>query len=82
MNTIDLETEIEKLAASGVKNHAQTLNLSRLMVRAEDLDTRKSILMILLNAEQPCRYLSLNVLYWNMVSSDLFQALVPGLSWP
>jgi len=53
---VDLESEIDKLVASGVKNRTQTLNLSRLMVRAEDFETRRNILSILRNAEQACRY--------------------------
>lgn len=53
---MDLESEIDKLVASGVKNRTQTLNLSRLMVRAEDFETRRNILSILRNAEQACRY--------------------------
>ena len=53
---MDLESEIDKLVTSGVKNQTQTLNLSRLMVRAEDFETRRNILSILRNAEQACRY--------------------------
>lgn len=55
VNNIDLESEIERLMASGVKNRAQTLNLSRLMVRAEDFEARKNILTVLRNSEQACR---------------------------
>ena len=52
---LDLDEEIEKLTTFGVKNRAQTLNLCRLMVRAEDFEARRSILSVLRNAEQACR---------------------------
>ena len=56
MDDMDLDEEIDKLASLGVKNRAQTLNLCRLMVRAEDLESRRNILNVLRNAEQACRY--------------------------
>ncbi len=55
VNTIDLESEIERLVTLGVKNRTETLNLSRLMVRAEDFEARRNILTVLRNAEQACR---------------------------
>ena len=55
VDSVDLDREIDKLAASGVKSRTQTLTLSRLMVRAEDLESRRNILNVLLNAEQACR---------------------------
>ena len=55
VNNIDLESEIERLVASGVKNRTQTLNLSRLMVRAEEFEARRNILTVLRNSEQACR---------------------------
>ena len=51
-----LEQEIDKLLTLGVKNRAHTLNLCRLMVRAEDIESRRNILNVLRNAEQACRY--------------------------
>ena len=62
VNNVDLETEIDKLTISGVKNRTQTLNLSRLMVRVEDFETRRNILTILRNAEQACRYKSILII--------------------
>jgi hypothetical protein len=55
VNNIDLESEIERLVTLGVKNRTETLNLSRLMVRAEDFEARRNILTVLRNAEQACR---------------------------
>ena len=55
VNAIDLESEIERLVTLGVKNRTETLNLSRLMVRAEDFEARRNILTVLRNAEQACR---------------------------
>lgn len=60
VNNVDLEREIDKLSSSGVKNRTQTLTLSRLMVRAEDLQPRKNILNVLRKADQACRRLFLD----------------------
>lgn len=54
-NTIDLESEIERWVTLGVKNRTETLNLSSLMVRAEDFEARKNILTVLRDSEQACR---------------------------
>ncbi|XP_067141905.1 histone-lysine N-methyltransferase SETD2 isoform X2 [Centruroides vittatus] len=57
-----LEEEIEKLSAVGkLRNREQTLMLARLMVRAEDTDTRHRLLDIIENTtEQACLRLFLD----------------------
>ncbi|XP_046385878.1 uncharacterized protein LOC124155803 isoform X2 [Ischnura elegans] len=57
---MDLEEEIEKLCASGLKNRAHTLTLCRLMVRAEERGARSRLLALLRNGEQACRRLFLD----------------------
>lgn len=51
---IDLEEEIEKLCSSGLKSRAHTLTLCRLMVRAEDADSRAKLLKLLRDGEAAC----------------------------
>lgn len=80
VNTIDLESEIERLVTLGVKNRTETLNLSRLMVRVEDFEARKNILTVLRNSEQACRrlfldYHGLKLLWgWMVDASSLGQS--------
>lgn len=45
--SLQLEDEIGKLTVRGLRNRQDTLNLSRLMVRCEDSDSRLSLLKIL-----------------------------------
>ncbi|XP_053684224.1 probable histone-lysine N-methyltransferase CG1716 [Sabethes cyaneus] len=56
----DLEKEINQLLKTGLKNQAQTLKLSRLMVRAKDIKSRSRLLTILQSGELPCRRLFLD----------------------
>ncbi|XP_034244995.1 histone-lysine N-methyltransferase SETD2 [Thrips palmi] len=51
---IDLEEEIEKLCSTGLKSRAHTLTLCRLMVRAEDVDSRGKLLKLLRDGEAAC----------------------------
>ena len=50
-----LGLEISRLAASGLKSRQHTLQLSRLMVRAESDTDRCTLLQLLRAADQPCR---------------------------
>lgn len=52
--------DIEMLVTTGLKNQAHTLKLSRLMVRAKDLEQRKKLLRVLRRGELPCRRLFLD----------------------
>ncbi|XP_055529662.1 probable histone-lysine N-methyltransferase CG1716 isoform X2 [Wyeomyia smithii] len=56
----DLEKEINQLLKTGLKNQAQTLKLSRMMVRAKDIKSRSRLLTILQSGELPCRRLFLD----------------------
>ncbi|PNF22139.1 hypothetical protein B7P43_G06798 [Cryptotermes secundus] len=60
LEDMDLEEEIEKLCVSGLKNRAHTLTLCRLMVRAEDLQSRAQLLKLLQGGEPACRRLFLD----------------------
>ncbi|XP_069668762.1 histone-lysine N-methyltransferase SETD2 isoform X2 [Periplaneta americana] len=60
LEDMDLEEEIEKLCVSGLKNRAHTLTLCRLMVRAEDLQSRAQLLKLLQCGEPACRRLFLD----------------------
>lgn len=60
MSDRELEEEIEKLAATGVKNQKHTLTLSRLMVRAEEDSSRKQLLEIAQTADIRCLRLLLD----------------------
>ncbi|KAJ9595221.1 hypothetical protein L9F63_013482, partial [Diploptera punctata] len=60
LEDMDLEEEIEKLCISGLKNRAHTLTLCRLMVRAEDLQSRAQLLKLLQGGEPACRRLFLD----------------------
>ncbi|XP_015606823.1 uncharacterized protein LOC107273288 isoform X2 [Cephus cinctus] len=60
MEDEDLEEEIEKLCQGGLKNRAQTLTLSRLMVRSRELEHRTRLLRVIQSGEQPCRRLFLD----------------------
>ncbi|GLH04577.1 Probable histone-lysine N-methyltransferase CG1716 [Gryllus bimaculatus] len=54
------EQEIEKLCASGLKNRTHTLTLCRLMVRAEERDSRIQLLKLIQEGEPACRRLFLD----------------------
>lgn len=56
----DIIENVESLIRSGLKNQAQTLKLSRLMVRSKLLLTRIKILQIIRNGEMPCKRLFLD----------------------
>uniref|UniRef100_A0A1B0CJ95 [histone H3]-lysine(36) N-trimethyltransferase n=2 Tax=Lutzomyia longipalpis TaxID=7200 RepID=A0A1B0CJ95_LUTLO len=56
----DLDDEIDLLTVTGLKNQAQTLKLSRLMVRAKVQGARSRLLTLLRNGELPCRRLFLD----------------------
>ncbi|XP_046990653.1 uncharacterized protein LOC124595805 isoform X2 [Schistocerca americana] len=60
MDDMDLEEEIEKLSVSGLKNRAHTLTMCRLMVRAEDCDSRIQLLKLIQEGEPACRRLFLD----------------------
>uniref|UniRef100_A0A7R8VLS4 [histone H3]-lysine(36) N-trimethyltransferase n=1 Tax=Timema douglasi TaxID=61478 RepID=A0A7R8VLS4_TIMDO len=60
LDDMDLEEEIEKLCVSGLKNRNHTLTLSRLMVRAEDSQSREQLLKLLQGGEPACRRLFLD----------------------
>lgn len=57
---IALEDEIEKLNSHKLRNREDTLNLSRLMVRAEDFNSRVMLLRLLQTGEPACRRLFLD----------------------
>ncbi|XP_076236867.1 SET domain containing 2 [Calliopsis andreniformis] len=71
MEDEDLEEEIDKLCAGGLKNRAHTLTLSRLMVRSRELEHRTRLLRLIQSGEQPCRRLFLDYhglrLIWSYV---------------
>ncbi|XP_063224912.1 histone-lysine N-methyltransferase SETD2 isoform X2 [Bacillus rossius redtenbacheri] len=73
LDDMDLEEEIEKLCASGLKNRNHTLTLSRLMVRAEDCVSRKQLLKLLQTGEPACRRLFIDYhglrLIWSWMMS-------------
>ncbi|XP_055622991.1 probable histone-lysine N-methyltransferase CG1716 [Toxorhynchites rutilus septentrionalis] len=77
----DLEQEINNLLKTGLKNQAQTLKLSRLMVRAKDIKSRSRLLIILQSGELPCRrlfldYHGLRLLYgWICESTESIEDL-------
>ncbi|XP_058795844.1 probable histone-lysine N-methyltransferase CG1716 isoform X2 [Phymastichus coffea] len=60
MEDEDLEEQIDRLCASGLKNRAHTLTLSRLMVRCRELQHRRRLLEVIRSGEQPCRRLFLD----------------------
>lgn len=57
---LDLDEEIQMLMATGLKNQAHTLKLSRLIVRAKEPSQRTKLLRILRRGELPCRRLFLD----------------------
>ncbi|XP_043235572.1 probable histone-lysine N-methyltransferase CG1716 [Amphibalanus amphitrite] len=69
----DLEIEINKLVSSGLKSKQHTLELSRLMVRAEGEAERLTLLELIRTADQPCRRLFLDYhglrLLWSWMAS-------------
>ncbi|XP_075214845.1 SET domain containing 2 [Lycorma delicatula] len=76
LNDMDLEEEIEKLVASGLKNRAHTLTLCRLMVRAEESESRQRLLKLLRHGDTACLRLFLDYhglrLVWSwMMDSEL-----------
>ncbi|XP_073832806.1 SET domain containing 2 [Musca autumnalis] len=56
----DIEDEVQFLSRCGLKTQADTLRLSRLMVRAKLMQTRLHLLDILRKGELPCRRLFLD----------------------
>lgn len=60
MEDPDLDMEIDTLTHSNLKNQAQTLRFSRLMVRAKLKRARSQLLSILRNGELACRRLFLD----------------------
>uniref|UniRef100_A0A1I8N425 [histone H3]-lysine(36) N-trimethyltransferase n=1 Tax=Musca domestica TaxID=7370 RepID=A0A1I8N425_MUSDO len=56
----DIEDEVQFLSRCGLKTQADTLRLSRLMVRAKLVQTRLHLLDILRKGELPCRRLFLD----------------------
>lgn len=57
---LEIEGEINDLTESGLKNRANTIRLSRLFVRAKNVDARVRLLKILINGDMPCRRLFLD----------------------
>lgn len=51
---LEIEGEINDLTASGLKNRAHTIRLSRLVVRAKNVEARSRLLKILVNGDMPC----------------------------
>ncbi|CAB0027877.1 unnamed protein product [Trichogramma brassicae] len=60
MEDEDLEEQIDRLCACGLKNQAHTLTLSRLMVRSREILHRTRLLKVIQKGEQPCRRLFLD----------------------
>ncbi|XP_055314214.1 probable histone-lysine N-methyltransferase CG1716 isoform X2 [Sitodiplosis mosellana] len=60
MEDPDLDKEIDVLAMSGLKNQVQTLQFSRLMVRAKLQKAKLRLLKMLREGELPCRRLFLD----------------------
>lgn len=58
--SFQLEEEIEKLGSSGLKNRAHTLTMCRLMVRAEDSESRIQLLKLIQEGVPACRRLFLD----------------------
>ncbi|XP_031639899.1 uncharacterized protein LOC116351884 isoform X2 [Contarinia nasturtii] len=56
----DLDKEIDVLTKSGLKNQVQTLQFSRLMVRAKLQKAKLQLLLLLREGELPCRRLFLD----------------------
>lgn len=57
---LEIKGEINDLTESGLKNRANTIRLSRLLIRAKNVDARTRILQILINGDLPCRRLFLD----------------------
>lgn len=57
---LELQGEIKDLLESGLKNRAHTIRLSRLIVRAKNVETRSRLLQILVEGDLPCRRLFLD----------------------
>lgn len=60
MDDNDLDDEIMNLGRTGVKRKEHILKLSRLMVRAKNIDARCNILSLIREGELPCRRLFLD----------------------
>lgn len=54
---LEIEEEIKDLLRTGLKNKSHTVTLSRLVVRAKNLEARSTLLDILKNGDKPCRQL-------------------------
>lgn len=57
---LEIEGEINDLTESGLKNRANTIRLSRLVVRAKNIEARSRLLEILLKGDLPCLRLFLD----------------------
>ena len=57
---MEIEGEINELTESGLKNRANTIKLSRLVVRAKNAQARSRLLKILVSGDLPCRRLFLD----------------------
>jgi [histone H3]-lysine36 N-trimethyltransferase len=60
IDDMEIEGEINELTESGLKNRLQTIKLSRLIVRAKNVQARSRLLKILINGDLPCRRLFLD----------------------
>lgn len=91
------EEDIQRLAASGIRNRLHTLELSRLMVRTTEVENRLRLAQLLIDADQPCRRLFLDYqglrilsqwmqdLEWSPVELELklkIQAVLANMSFP
>lgn len=54
IDDMEIEGEINELTESGLKNRLQTIKLSRLIVRAKNVQARKRLLKILMDGNLPC----------------------------
>lgn len=57
---IEIEEQIGDLTKSGLKNRAHTISLARLVVRAKSIESRSSLLKILIAGDLPCKRLFLD----------------------
>lgn len=74
-----MKEELTKLEQTGLKNRNHTLTLSRLMVRAEDWDTRERLLSILIRGDTPCKRLFLDYHGLRLLWSWMVDLPVPSL---
>jgi len=69
----EYEEEVERLSGTGVRNKLQTVQLCRLMVRANMLSTRLKLAELLLEADQPCLRLFLDYQGLRILSHWMFE---------